>query len=114
MANFNQTISSFVNHNTSRYPRGIRRNTNLIDEAPFINAVKNVNDYNYKQTENGANARKSTNVKLYDLFALGGSYRSRTESECVLIFKEAYQENPEYALKCLFYLRDILEGKLVA
>lgn len=111
MANFNQTISNFVNHNTSRYPRGIRRNTCAIDEASFINAVKNVNDYNYKQTENGANARQSTNAKLYDLFSLGGAYRSRTESECVLLFKEAYQENPEYALKCLFYLRDILEGQ---
>ena len=111
MANFNQTISNFVNHNTSCYPRGMRRNTSAIDEASFVKAMKNAFDYNNKQTENGANARKSTNVKLYDLFALGGSYRSRTESDCVLLFKEAYQENPTYALKCLWYLRDINEGQ---
>ena len=118
MANFNQTISNFVNHQQNTYPvrkdytRGMRANTSAIDEAPtFINAMKNVTNYNYKQTENGANARQSTNVKLYDLFSLGGAYRSRTESDCVLLFKEAYQENKEYALKCLFYLRDILEGQ---
>jgi len=114
MTNFNQTISNFVNHNTSRYPRGMRAQMNPVDDEQtyeFVMAMKNLNGYNNKQTENGANARKSTNVKLYDLFALGGSYRSRIESECVLLFKEAYQENPEYALKCLFYLRDILEGQ---
>lgn len=118
MTNFNQTISNFVNHQLNTYPvrkgytRGMRANTGAIDDAPtFINAMKNVTNYNYKQTENGANARKSTNVKLYDLFSLGGAYRSRTENDCVLLFKEAYQENQEYALKCLFYLRDILEGQ---
>ena len=106
MTNFNQTISNFVNHQQHSYPvRTGERNSS------FINAMKSVTDYNYKQTENGANARQSTNVKLYDLFSLGGAYRSRTESECVLLFKEAYQENKEYALKCLFYLRDILEGQ---
>ena len=109
MANFNQTISNFVNHQQHSYP--VARYNQPNKNNSFINAMKNVNGYNNKQTENGANARKSTNVKLYDLFALGGSYRSRTESECVLLFKEAYQKNPEYALKCLFYLRDILEGQ---
>ena len=107
MANFNQTISNFVNHQQNSYP--VRYCTT--HNNSFVDAMKDFTGYNDKMTENGANARKSTNVKLYDLFSLGGAYRSRTESECVLLFKEAYQENKEYALKCLFYLRDILEGQ---
>lgn len=75
----------------------------------FMNAMKSQN--NYKRTENGAIAKKSTMSKLYDLFALGGAYRTRTESDCVLLFKEAYMENPRYAMKCLTYLRDIMEGQ---
>lgn len=78
----------------------------------FMNAMKSQN--NFKLTENQAVAKKSTMSKLYDLFALGGAYRTRTESDCVLLFKEAYMENPLYAMKCLTYLRDIVEGKLVA
>lgn len=113
MTNFNQVVSNFVNTNsTVKYPRGMRAKTNVIDEAPFVNALKQEN--NFKYTENGAVAKKSTMSKLYDLFALGGSYRSRTESDCIVLFKSAYQENPTYALKCLWYLRDILEGKLIA
>ena len=110
MTNFNQVISNFVNTNsTVKYPRGTRAKSNFVDEAPFIKAMKQEN--NFKNTENGAVAKKSTMSKLYDLFALGGSYRSRTESDCIVLFKAAYQENPTYALKCLWYLRDILEGQ---
>lgn len=69
------------------------------------------NNANYKRTENGAVALSSTTSKLYDLFALGGAYRSRSEEDCILLFKEAYIENPVYAIKCLTYIRDILEGQ---
>ena len=78
----------------------------------LYNAMASEN--NYKTTENGAISMKSTSSKLYDLFSFGAAYRQRTESDCVLLFKEAYQENPVYALKCLFYIRDIRGGKLVA
>lgn len=65
---------------------------------------------NIALTANGAPAYKSTMNKLYDLFALGGAYRNRSDEDCILLFKEAYEENPELALKCLFYLRDIRGG----
>lgn len=78
----------------------------------LYNAMASQNTYKY--TENHAVARTTTNSKLYDLFSFGAAYRQRTESDCVLLFKEAYQENPVYALKCLFYIRDIRGGKLVA
>lgn len=66
---------------------------------------------NFKYTENGAVAHKSTLDALYDMYGLGGAYRSRNESDKILLFKNAYEENPLYALKCLFYLRDVLEGQ---
>lgn len=62
-------------------------------------------------TQNGAVTYKSTMTKLYDLFAQGASMRGSSESDCVLMFKEAYEENPTMALKCLFYLRDIRGGQ---
>lgn len=66
---------------------------------------------NYTTTENGAVTHKSTLTCLYDMFALGGSYRTRTDEDIIVLFKNAYIENSSYALKCLFYLRDILEGQ---
>ena len=110
MNEFNQMVSNFVNTNsTTKYPRGLRVNIHPVDDAAFVNAVKQEN--NFKHTENGAVAAKSTMLKLYDMFALGGAYRSRTEADCIMLFKEAYMENSSYALKCLWYLRDILEGQ---
>lgn len=75
----------------------------------LYNAMASQNTY--KTTENGAVAKNTTGSKLYDLFSFGAAYRQRTESDCVLLFKEAYQENPVYALKCLFYIRDIRGGQ---
>lgn len=65
-------------------------------------------------TDNGAEAYKSTMNAVLDLFALGGSYRNRSDDEVILLFSKAYDEDPDLALKCLFYLRNIRGGKLVA
>lgn len=75
----------------------------------LMNALKSQNTYKY--TENHAVARTTTNSKLYDLFSFGAAYRQRTESDCVLLFKEAYKESPMHTLKCLFYIRDIRGGQ---
>ena len=37
------------------------------------------NATNFDRTANGALAHKSTNSKVYDMFALGGAYRKRTD-----------------------------------
>lgn len=75
----------------------------------FMNSLQN--SYNYKRTENGALAHRTTNSAVYDMFAFGAAYRSRSREDCALLFKKAYEENPELALKCLFYIRDCRGGQ---
>lgn len=75
----------------------------------FMNGLKSAN--NYAITENGALTHKSTMDGLMDLFAMGAAYRSRTNEDVILLFKNAFDEDPVYALKCLFYLRDIRGGQ---
>lgn len=79
-----------------------------MDTNTFINGLKK--EVNYKYTENGALAHKSTLSKVYDMFAFGGAYRQRSEDDCLCLFDEAYQEDPVLAVKCLFYLRDCRGG----
>lgn len=74
----------------------------------FMNQLKN--DMNYKYTENGALSHTSTNSKVYDLFAFGAAYRERSDSDCIHLFEEAFIENKELALKCLFWIRDCRGG----
>ena len=66
---------------------------------------------NVCRTENGGASYKSTMNGLMDLFALGGAYRSRTEEDVILLFDTAFKEDEVYALKCLFYLRDVRGGQ---
>lgn len=75
----------------------------------FMNAMKN--EANFTYTENGAGTYTSTMDALLDLFALGAAYRSRSDADCVNLFQKAFQEDETLALKCLFYMRDILEGQ---
>lgn len=75
----------------------------------FINELKKEN--NFTITENGAVAHKTTLNAVYDLFALGGAYRNRSDDDCILLFKKAFEQDEELALKCLFYLRDVRGGQ---
>lgn len=78
----------------------------------LLNGLKATNNMAY--TENGARTYRSTMSGLCDLFALGAAYRTRSTENCIMLFNKAYDEDPVRALKCLFYLRDIRGGKLVA
>ena len=75
----------------------------------LLNGLKNQSNFGY--TENGAVKHTSTKSMLLDMFGMGAAYRTRTDADVILLFKNAYEENPEYALKCLFYVRDIREGQ---
>src|SRR5699024_4291687 len=48
---------------------------------------------------------------VYDMFALGAAYRKRSDEDCILLFKNALEENEELAMKCLFYIADCRGGQ---
>ena len=75
----------------------------------FLNEMKAAD--NYTLTENGSLTYKSTLNKVLDMFALGGAYRNRSDEDCILLFKQAYEEDPKLALKCLFYIADCRGGQ---
>ena len=75
----------------------------------FLNGMKSAT--NYAITENGALTHKSTMNAVLDLFAMGAAYRTRTDEDVILLFKNAFDTDPVYALKCLFYIRDVRGGQ---
>lgn len=75
----------------------------------FMNAITDATNFTY--TENGGITHKTTRSDLLDMFAMGAAYRNRSDSDVILLFKNAFEENPVYALKCLFYIRDIRGGQ---
>ncbi len=75
----------------------------------FMNALEEKN--NYKFTENGALAYKKLENGVYSMFALGAAYRSRSNEDVILLFKNALEYDESLALKCLFYIRDCRGGQ---
>lgn len=75
----------------------------------YLNALRTNTDF--ELTENGAITRTTTGSDLLNMFALGGSYRSRSNEDVIFLFKKALEENEEYAMKCLFYLVDCRGGR---
>ena len=61
----------------------------------------------WTKTENGADAKNTTDSALLDMFATIGSMRSRSEDEIIRKFELAFKEDPLGAMRCLFYARDI-------
>jgi hypothetical protein len=45
------------------------------------------------------------------MFGMGGAYRKRSDDDCILLFKNALEEDEVLALKCLFYIRDVRGGQ---
>ena len=62
------------------------------------------------RTENGAATLRSTGSECLDLFAAVGALRAADEREIETRFLRAYAENPDIAMKILFYARDIRGG----
>ena len=48
-------------------------------ENTFLDSIKR--EMNYTETENGGITHKSTLDAVYDMFALGGAYRSRSDED---------------------------------
>lgn len=75
----------------------------------LLNGMKNA--ANFGLTENGGIKHNTTMSGLLDLFAMGAAMRQRSDADCILLFKKAYEENSEYAMKCLFYIGDCRGGQ---
>ena len=65
---------------------------------------------NRTRTENGAETWRSTRSDCLDLFATAGALRHAEEEEILRRFILAFGEDPDLAMKILFYARDIRGG----
>ena len=65
---------------------------------------------NYTLTENGAVTHRSTGSDCLNLFATIGALRNQDPKEIQRRFLRAYAEDPDLALKILFYARDVRGG----
>jgi hypothetical protein len=74
----------------------------------FLNGLER--QLNTAQTWNGAKAYSSTLDACLDLFGKIGACRSDIP-QAIRLFHVAYKENPETAIRILFYARDIRCGK---
>ena len=74
----------------------------------YLDDLKTESNYTY--TLNGAKTNGSTGDACLDFFAVAGGMRYRKKSEQIKLFERAYIENPELAMKLLFYIRDIRRG----
>ena len=64
----------------------------------------------WTKTENGADAKNTTDSALLDMFATIGSMRSRSKDEIIQKFELAFQEDPLGTMRCLFWARDCRGG----
>ena len=72
----------------------------------MLEYIKSVS--NMTKTENGAATYVSTGSECLDLFATIGALRRESDSEIIARFIRAYTENPDLAMKLLFFARDII------
>ena len=75
----------------------------------FMNGMKDATNFTY--TENHAVTHKTTKSDLLDMFAMGAAMRNRSDEDVIVMWRKAFAENPVYALKCLFYIRDVRGGQ---
>lgn len=74
----------------------------------FLNAIKDAANITY--TENGAKTLATSGSNCLDLFATIGALRNDDADDIWRRFFKAYCENPDIAMKILFYARDIRGG----
>lgn len=77
-------------------------------ENKFMKGMTNHAHHTY--TQNGQYAVNTTDSKLVDFFGSVGALREASEDRIINLFEEAFTENPELALKTVFYARDVRGG----
>ena len=65
---------------------------------------------NYTYTENGAWTYKSSESFCLDFFATAGALRNAADEEIIERFIRAFAEERKYAMKTLFFARDVRGG----
>jgi len=78
------------------------------NEKTMLDCLKEKSNITY--TENGAVTCASTLSHCLDLFSTIGAIRWADENEIINRFKRAYAENPDMAMKILFFGRDVRGG----
>lgn len=68
------------------------------------------NEANRTYTENDAATHVTTGSHCLDLFATIGALRSSQEQEIISRFTQAFTEDPDLAMKTLFFARDVRGG----
>lgn len=81
---------------------------NQVKEMSFEDFAKEYDNVSF--TENGAAGKATTKSALLDMNFMVSSLRDRAEAFIVESFVKAYYEDRRYAVKWLFFVRDILEG----
>lgn len=78
----------------------------------FMNSLKETlnEDFNVSVTENGAVGYRTTGKELLDINFAVSSMRNMDEHQIVDKFVKAFYENKLWAIKWLFYVRDVREG----
>ena len=77
--------------------------------SKFLNALEDATNFGY--TENGGLTHRTTKSRLLDMFAFGAAMRKRSDEDVLDLWRDAFAEDPTYALKCLFYIRDVRGGQ---
>ena len=80
-------------------------------DTTYTGAIRFLKNYNnVSHTENGAAGYRTTTNALVDLNFKVASLRMRSEEDITEAYTRAFWESPKYAVKWLFFLRDISEG----
>jgi hypothetical protein len=79
-------------------------------KTTLLDTIQEQNNTTNAFTANGAVTNKSSLSECVDYFGLAGGLRSDPE-KAVELFTNAYAEDPNSAMKILFYLRDIRQGQ---
>lgn len=74
----------------------------------MLNYLKNESSETY--TENGAVTYKTTGSDCLDLFASIGAIRRNSDEDIINRFIRAFTESPDFAMKILFFGRDVRGG----